>query len=323
MKVLNEIIDKFSDKTIAVIGDAMLDEYIFGDSDRISPEAPIPILDVSGEGIRLGGAANVAQGLVSLGAKVKFVGVVGIDDTAGAVEEAMTACGIGVEGLISDPNRRTTRKTRIIARNQQMIRVDRETRVNLSESTEKMVMERCQDAIKGADAVLLSDYAKGFFSAKIIDVISSGASSMGIPVFADPKPKNIRHFRGMTVITPNKIEAEAVTNIKIEDDQDLQQVADKLISILKCETLLITLGEDGMALRERDKKLIKIPSLAKEVFDVAGAGDTVISVFTLAKTCGASYFQAATLANYAASISVGEVGVVSVSRKQIKDLIAQ
>ncbi len=308
-----EIISNFKNKKILVIGDLILDKYLWGDVERISPEAPVPVVDVKKETINLGGACNVAWNISSLGAQSYIVGVVGKDENGKLLKSLLQEKNINPI-LIEDENRPTTEKTRIIAVSQQLLRIDRESKEKLSQNVKNEILSEVKEIIDNFDAVLISDYGKGVISREIIEI----AINAGKPVFVDPKPSNFSLYKGITIMTPNR--KEAYESIKAEKTKSIESVGRKIMEELGLKQLLITLGGEGMALFENEK-IKKIPAKARKVFDVTGAGDTVISVLAVSKSAGASWEEAATLANYAGGWVVGEIGTVAIDSKTLLSLI--
>ena len=312
-KRAKEIISKFPEKKILVIGDLILDKYLWGEVERISPEAPVPVVDVKKETVNLGGACNVAWNISSLGANSYIVGVVGKDENGQLLKSLLLEKGIKPV-LIEDENRPTTEKTRVIAVSQQLLRIDKESKEKLNENIKKDIIRKVKEIIENFDAVLISDYGKGVISREIIELVISS----GKPVFVDPKPSNFSLYEGITIMTPNK--KEAYESIKASRNSSVEEVGKDIMKILKMDYLLITLGGEGMMLFEKDK-IMKIPAKAKKVFDVTGAGDTVISVLSVAKSAGATWEEAAYLANYAGGWVVGEIGTVAIDRNTLLSLI--
>lgn len=308
------LVPKFKGKKILVVGDIMADDYIWGNVSRISPEAPIPVVEVNKEESRPGGAANVMLNLVELGAKVYAAGVVGADANAHKLERNLKKFGISVEGIIEDRKRPTTVKTRVIAHQQQVVRIDREKKIELSDAVKTRLIECAVKTAKKMDAVIFSDYNKGVLIWETVEKITDAARGKIISV--DPKPANMKIFRNVTIITPNRKEAAEGTGIDIKTEEDIRRAAVSLREMLNVKAVLITRGEDGMTLYD-GHKLETIPTVAREVYDVTGAGDTVVSTATLALAAGASFEEAAVLSNFAAGISVREVGVVTVKPQQL------
>ncbi len=308
-----EIISNFKNKKILVIGDLILDKYLWGEVERISPEAPVPVVDVKKETVNLGGACNVAWNISALGARSYIVGVVGKDENGKLLKSLLKEKSINPI-LIEDESRPTTEKTRIIAVSQQLLRIDKESKEKLSQNVKNGILSKVKEIISDFDAVLISDYGKGVISREIIEL----AINAGKPVFVDPKPSNFSLYKGITIMTPNR--KEAYESIKAEKTEKIENVGKKIMKELGLNQLLITLGGEGMALFE-DEKVTKIPAKAKKVFDVTGAGDTVISVLAVSKTAGASWEEAATLANYAGGWVVGEIGTVAIDSETLLSLI--
>ena len=308
-----DLISKFPDITVAVIGDIILDKYLWGDVERISPEAPVPVVDVKKETVSLGGASNVANNIASLDAKVYMIGVVGDDENAKIIENLLKSKNINPI-LIKDRSRPTIEKTRIIAVSQQLLRIDREDRSKLSTEIEDKIINEIKNIKDKINVFIVSDYGKGVITQRIMDFIKS----LNKPIFVDPKPSNYQLYKHATILTPNK--KEAYESIKADKNTDLEFVGRKIMSDLELNQLLITLGSEGMALFEGDK-IVRIPTKAKKVFDVTGAGDTVISVLALARLAGGTWEESASLANTAAGYVVGEIGTATVSRDILIDLI--
>jgi rfaE bifunctional protein kinase chain/domain len=307
------LISKFPDITVGVIGDIILDKYLWGDVERISPEAPVPVVDVKKETVSLGGASNVANNIASLDAKAYMIGVVGDDENAKIIENLLKSKNINPV-LITDKSRPTIEKTRIIAVSQQLLRIDREDRSKLDTEIEDEIINEIENIKDKINVFIVSDYGKGVITQRIMDFIKS----LNKPIFVDPKPSNYQLYKNTTILTPNK--KEAYESIKADKNTDLEFVGRKIMSDLELNQLLITLGGEGMALFEGDK-ILRIPTKAKKVFDVTGAGDTVISVLALARLAGGTWEESASLANTAAGYVVGEIGTATVSRDILIDLI--
>ncbi len=310
----NGIINKFSEKKILVIGDIMLDEYIIGDVERISPEAPIPVVLAKDRKFVLGGAANTANNLSALGAKTVLCGMLGKDETAKKISSLLEEKKIA-NACISVEGRKTTRKTRIIARNQQMLRVDEEETTPITQSTEKKLLETIAKEIKNSDAIVVSDYAKGLFSKKTARSIISLAKAHGKIVCVDSK--NLKQFRGATLIKPNRKELERETGKTCSTIDACEKAAILLFKKLRPNALLVTMGADGMLLAEA-KNVSRIKSKAAEVFDVSGAGDTVLATATLALASGATMQQAAEIASFAASVVIRKLGTATLNVEELQ-----
>lgn len=306
----SKIVNSFKDKNILIIGDVILDRYIFGKVSRISPEAPVPVVDVVNESFLLGGAANVANNIIALGGKVTVAGVIGKDRAGDVVRDLMTGCNINTDGIVED-NRPTTVKSRVIAHNQQVVRFDREDRRKLEGKSLLSFLGYIKKALPHFDAVIISDYKKGVVSASLVKAVVKFAKHKKTFVAVDPKVGHFHLYKNVSLITPNLMEAAQGSGIEIRDEKSLLKAGKTLLSRLSCTSVLITRGEEGMSLFERDSKGTKvthIPTVAKKVFDVTGAGDTVIATFALARAAGASLQDAAIISNHAAGIVVGEVG---------------
>lgn len=308
-----ELIDHFRSRRIVVLGDLMLDEFIWGQVRRISPEAPVPVVEVMRETWRLGGAGNVVSNLLELGASAAPVGIVGEDEAARIMRDRFAERGADVSHLIPDPARPTTRKTRIVAHSQQMVRADREDRSPIQPPLEGRILDAFDRALAGADAVVISDYDKGLLTPRVLQHAIHAAHAQGKLVCLDPKIRNFLHYANVDVITPNQIEAERASGIEITDDQTLHAAATRIRELLACQNVLITRGEHGMSLLDEQGQLSSIPTVAREVYDVTGAGDTVIATLALALASGAHLPEAAILANHAAGIVVGKIGTATVS----------
>jgi rfaE bifunctional protein kinase chain/domain len=293
---------------VLVIGDVMLDRYLWGQVTRISPEAPVPVVEVETETLRLGGAANVAQNVHALGARPALFGVVG-DDVAGAsLVGTLEAASLPVGGLVTDPERTTTLKTRIVARGQHVVRADQEQRNEISGGTEERIWERVRAALNGAAAVVISDYGKGVVTRRLLERLLPEARSQGIPVCVDPKDTHFYAYTGVAVITPNQHEAAAVLGYRLTGDGALDRGGRELLERLGADSVLITRGEQGMSLFRGDGDRTDFPVVAREVYDVTGAGDTVVGSFAVALAGRAEPREAALIATHAAGLVVAEVG---------------
>jgi D-beta-D-heptose 7-phosphate kinase/D-beta-D-heptose 1-phosphate adenosyltransferase len=313
-----EILNAAKKTRVLVVGDVMLDQFIWGSVSRISPEAPVPVVEFSRESFMPGGAANVARNLVALETPAELLAVIGQDEAGSKLLKLLREQNIGCAGLVGNRARHTSIKTRIVAHQQQVVRIDRETRGALdSKSTAKLLAE-FKTKLSGADAVIVGDYGKGVVTQRLLDEIKSLCRERGVWVSLDPKPVHHLNLSSLSLITPNRKEAFELADLpddtKCENplaDPSLNRVAERLLKELRPAVLLITLGELGMLLCQRDHEPFHIPTVAQEVFDVSGAGDTVIAVFTLAIAAGASPLEAAILSNHAAGIVVGKVGTAT------------
>jgi len=312
-----EIAEEFAGKRIIALGDLMLDEFIFGRVRRISPEAPVPVVDVERQTLALGGAGNVVSNLVALGANAVPLGIVGDDADAHRLRAAFESIGVSTNGLVTDQSRPTTLKTRIIAHNQQVVRADRESRRQIDSEIEDQIVERFQVEARSADALVVSDYSKGLLTANLLSRVLADARERGLIVCLDPKMRNLTSYQPVTVITPNHQEAAEAAGIAIEDEESLIEAGCRILGSIDCRAVLITRGEEGMTLFNGDGKVTHIPTVAREVYDVTGAGDTAIATLTLALAAGASLEEAAVLANHAAGVVVGKLGTATVSGEEL------
>ncbi len=321
MKKLIKIISRFKDAKILVIGDLILDEFIWGVVERISPEAPVPVVKASSQSFMPGGASNVANNICALNGKVDIVGVIGSDLYGNTLREELEGRGIGTEGLIVDKKRPTSLKTRIIAHNQQVVRIDKETDSHIDGKELKQILDYVEEKIKDVDAIVIEDYGKGIITRKLLNSVLSLAKKSKKIISIDPKEDHFSLYKEATVITPNKSELEKATYVKIKDFRALKKAALKLLNKLKTKGVLVTLGEDGMCLFEKNKKITHIPTVAQEIFDVSGAGDTVIAAVTLSLVSGANLIEAAHISNCAAGVVVGKVGVTVCTQDELKDKV--
>jgi len=312
-----KLIEGFSGKRLLVLGDIMLDEFIWGTVSRISPEAPVPVVEIQRESQCLGGAGNVVNNLRALGAQVIPVGVIGNDAAGEKVKAKLEENGTKTAGLIVDSTRPTTIKTRIIAHNQLVVRADRERRSSITPDLEEKLLSSFKRLIEDVSAVIISDYDKGVLTPRVLTEAITLANQRALPICIDPKIRHFAYYRNATVITPNHLEAAAVCRIEIASIEDLVAAAKQISEQLQCQNILITRGEQGMSLFSSDSQITHIPTVAREVYDVTGAGDTVIATLALALTSGASVIEAAILANYAAGIVVGKVGTATTSREEL------
>lgn len=309
-----ELLSRFKELHIVVLGDLMIDAYIWGRVNRISPEAPIPVVEVIKEEARPGGAANVGLNMLAMGAKVDFAGVVGADGNADLLIRSLEARGGGVSAILRSDCRPTTVKTRVIAQHQQMLRIDKERPSPLTGERLEALEAKVRPLLQHAQGLVFSDYDKGVLQASLVSQLTEAAQ--GRVITADPKPRNMGLFRNASLITPNKKEAEGAVGFPLTSEDAVQRAAEQLTRSLSLQAALITRGEEGMSLYD-GLTHSTIPTRAKQVFDVTGAGDTVISVATLALCAGASQLEAATLANIAAGITVAHVGVHTVSPEEL------
>lgn len=314
---LHALLEAFSGCRVLVLGDLMLDRYLWGNVTRISPEAPVPIVDVESETTRLGGAANVANNVLSLGAEPVLVGVVGADHAARLLAAELTAHGVPVDGLVVDTDRPTSIKTRIVARNQQVVRADQESREEVSPAIVARLVQACRARLDGLKACIISDYGKGVITAGLLEALLPELRRAGIPVCVDPKETHFFSYRGVSVITPNLLEAGVAWGRALRTEELLDQAGRELRERLDADAVLITRGEKGMSLFRAARPRLDLPTVAREVYDVTGAGDTVVSTYAVALAAGADHPEAALIANHAAGIVVREVGTAVASRQQI------
>ena len=321
---LTELLDRIGGRSILVIGDLMIDQFVMGTVDRISPEAPVPIVRFDHETWRLGGAANVAHNVVALGGRVDAIGVVGSDPDGARLLADLAGRSIGTAGIISDTSRCTTRKLRVVtSRNQQVARIDYEGDSDIDASIEATVVRRIGELAASAQAIVISDYLKGVVTAQVASAAAEAARAHRIPLLVDPKVPHIDRYGGATVITPNHHEAESVTHMRIRSAADAREAARRFRDRANSDAVLITRGEHGMWFLGPDGKdgrdfEIELPAEAREVADVTGAGDTVISALALAAAAGASLADAARLANRAAGIVVGKFGPATVTVDELR-----
>ncbi|MDD5085660.1 MAG: D-glycero-beta-D-manno-heptose-7-phosphate kinase [Candidatus Omnitrophica bacterium] len=314
------VIERFKQSRVLVVGDFMLDQYIWGDVSRISPEAPVPVVKVERESFMLGGALNVAHNIRSLGGEVMACGVIGRDFRGQMLAKTIRSKKVDCEGIIYDETRPTTMKTRVIARHQQVVRFDREDSRDISKTVLKKIAAYLKKRLPVSSAVIVEDYGKGVVTPALLKEVRRLARLNKKPVVVDPKERHFAYYQGVTAITPNLKEARgAIANPELAASLSLKQLGQALLKKMRTEVILITLGEDGMALFEKGGKMTHIPTLAREVFDVSGAGDTVIAVFSLALAAGSTMKEAAILSNLAAGIVVGKVGTATVSPQELKD----
>ncbi len=314
-----ELVSRMRECRVVVYGDVMLDEFVWGDVTRISPEAPVPVVEIRRESVHLGGAANVLSNLRALGARASLVGVVGQDRAGERVRAELRESGSpdAEESVIVDVSRPTTVKTRIIAHSQLVVRADRERRSPIDGTVEERVVATLRRLLRNADALVVSDYDKGAVTPAALDEVLPAAEAAGVPVLIDPKIRNFDSYRPATLVTPNHHEALKVTNTEDDTDEGVARAARAIRERLGCRSVLITRGERGMMLLEEDGEPVYVPTAAREVFDVTGAGDTVIATLAASIAAGASLTEAAMLANHAAGIVVGKIGTATASAEEL------
>ncbi|MGD8718634.1 MAG: D-glycero-beta-D-manno-heptose-7-phosphate kinase [Candidatus Zixiibacteriota bacterium] len=320
-KELLELLERASATRLLIVGDVMLDHYVFGDAARLSPEAPVPVVRVERDVVRPGGAANTAVNVRALGAEVELASVAGDDDNGRSLRLLLEEEGVYLGGLVVAADRPTTWKGRVIARQQQLVRLDREDDGDLDEKLEAELLGRVAEALPRVGGVILSDYGKGAVTARVAAEVIARAAEAGKIICVDPKTNHFRLYRGVTSMTPNHHEATAAAGIRQADDPTLERTGRALLEMLESASVLITWGERGMVLFGADGTIDRIPTRAREVYDVAGAGDTVIATFAAALAAGGSHLASAQLANFAASVVVAKVGTATATPEEIGQAI--
>jgi len=309
-------------RRVLVLGDVMLDEFIWGRVARISPEAPVPVVEVLGQSFHLGGAGNVAANVRALGGRAMLAGVVGEDAAGARVSEALVEAGIDSRLVVADRGRPTTVKTRIVAHSQQVVRTDREDSTDVAAATERALLEHVRRELPSAGALVVSDYQKGAVTATVLRRTLDLARRQRVPVLVDPKVRHFRRYRRVAVVTPNLLEAEQATGILLRDQEAVEKAGRRILKMLECRAVLLTRGENGLALLERGRPAVHVPASAREVFDVTGAGDSVIATMALALAARAKMPEAAALANAAAGVVVGKVGTAQASPAEVLAALA-
>lgn len=322
-----EILEQFDRSKVLVIGDIMVDHFIWGSVSRISPEAPVPVVEVARESLLLGGSGNVLNNIIALGGRPSLAGIIGRDDMGAWLVRKLKEIEVDTGGLVTEKGRPTTLKTRIVAHHQQMVRFDRESRRKISAAGTRKILDHIEGVKDEVRAVIVSDYNKGVISESLLKGIREITSGNPVTICVDPKQNDFSLYRGVDVITPNHHEAarafglEQINGSEAPSETRIAKEAMNCLKRLDIKALLITRGEEGMSLFENGGRVIHIPAAAKEVFDVTGAGDTVIGVFALSLAAGASFQEAAVLANHAAGIVVGKVGTATVSREELQRVL--
>ncbi|MGO9932824.1 MAG: D-glycero-beta-D-manno-heptose-7-phosphate kinase [Steroidobacteraceae bacterium] len=317
---LIEILDRVHAVRVLVLGDVMLDRFVYGTVARVSPEAPIPVLEVSRSVDSAGGAANVARNVAAIGASVTLVGVTGNDPWAADLRRQIASSPMIEAQLIVDSQRPTTVKTRYVADGQQMLRADRELRTDLSEDVETRILAQFEDSLRRADVVVLSDYAKGVLSERITRAVIKAIRDAHKPVIVDPKARDLRKYTGATVLTPNRLELQAACGFDCATDEAVESAARPFLDNDICAAMVVTRGKDGMSVIGKGQAAVHLRTMARQVFDVSGAGDTAVAAMSLGIAAGASIVSASTLANLAAGIVVGKLGTAVVT---VSELIEQ
>lgn len=324
LKRVRQIAEGSLNARILVIGDLMLDQFVWGNVRRISPEAPVPVVEFERESFMPGGAANVARNLTALQVPTELFGIVGRDETAHRLKQLLVEQGVVCNGVIGDGSRPTSIKTRIIAHQQQMVRVDRESIAPLEPKALRRLLSALEERVYQADAVIVGDYGKGVVTQQMLDAVKAICRERGVWLSLDPKPVNGLDLSGLSLITPNRKEAfelagkrDGPRGTSPLEDNALIEVANTLLERLRPALLLITLGDQGMLLCHRGEKAFHIPTVAQEVYDVSGAGDTVIGSFTMAIAAGASPVEAAIISNHAAGVVVGKLGTATLTQEEL------
>ena len=318
---LKKVISEFKRARVLVIGDLILDEFLWGDVSRISPEAPVPVVWVRKESFMPGGASNVANNLRSLGANVHSVGVIGDDERGSILKGELKTSGINTDGIFVDASRPTTLKTRVVAGHQQVVRIDKEKIEPLGGELVSRMAEYVSEVIDEIDAIIIEDYGKGVITPRLLEKVVALAKRKKKIISVDPKEEHFKYYRGISVITPNNHEASKAVGFPIKDEASLERAGKALLSKVGCRIALITLGENGMAVFQKNKSMEHIPTVAQEVFDVSGAGDTVIASYTLSLASGGSPTESAYISNFAAGIVVGKIGIAIVTPEELTDRI--
>lgn len=317
---LGNILERFEKARLLVVGDVVLDEYLKGDVERVSPEAPVPVVHVYEESIVLGGAGNVVRNIAALGGGCAFGTVVGDDEDGRRVKILLEELGVDRRGVVVAPGRPTTRKTRVIAQTQQVVRYDRETVEGLPKEVEHALVTRVAELSGGADGAILEDYGKGLFTESVATALMQHLRDAGVPAYVDPKSEFAR-FRGAALLKPNLREAEAFARLRVNGADDLQQVAQRMRSEVGPADIVITRGGEGMTVFEGEQPGLHVPTTTREVFDPQGAGDTTIAALALALRAGASLLEAAVIANAAACVVAGKVGTATATPGEVLEML--
>jgi rfaE bifunctional protein kinase chain/domain len=318
---LQGLYDRFAGRKIAVVGDLMLDRYFWGSVGRISPEAPVPVVEVESESTRLGGAANVANNIASLGGIPVMIGVIGNDAAGQTLKKLIEDLGFPSSGVVTDASRLTTVKTRVIAHNQHVVRIDHEEKADIGDKVQQTLLATLEHQLDSIDGIILEDYNKGVLVKSLITRIIEAAKIKRKIITVDPKFNHFFDYHGVTVFKPNRKETEEALGTRLNSDLSIERAGKELLNRLNAENVLLTLGEKGMTLFERNGAMTNVPTAARQVADVSGAGDTVISTLTISLASGADIRESATLANVAGGIVCGEVGIVPIDRKMLFETV--
>jgi D-beta-D-heptose 7-phosphate kinase/D-beta-D-heptose 1-phosphate adenosyltransferase len=314
--MMKKIFDRFGQTGILVIGDLMVDQYVWGKVSRISPEAPVPVVEVTKENLLLGGAANVAHNVQSLGGKVFIAGVTGRDETGKILVNKLKESGLDIDGIVIDGDRPTTVKTRVIAHSQQVVRFDREVKDEIRGPVLSMIIDYVRMRLPEIGGIIISDYAKGLITRRLVRKVLEVTAGKKF-VAADPKTGHFPYYRDVDLITPNTSEASFGSGVEITDKVSLETAGKILLKKLRAGAVIITRGDEGMSIFEKSGKITHIPTCAREVYDVSGAGDTVIAALTLSKAAGAGLPEAAMIANHAAGVVVAKIGTAVASKQEV------
>ena len=318
---ISSIVQRFAGKRIAVIGDLMVDRYYWGAVRRVSPEAPVPVVEIDTESVRLGGAANVANNIRSLGGTPVVIGIIGDDHVGTVLRDLVHEAGFDGSGLVVDTSRPTTVKTRVIAQGQHVVRIDNESKAPCSASLRQQLVDSIAHEIPGLDGIIIEDYNKGVVSRELIHDVVALATEHRKIITVDPKFDNFLEYKNVTVFKPNRREAEEVLGGRLRSVEDVERAGKELLRLLGAANVLLTRGEDGMSLFESNGGVYHLPSVAANVQDVSGAGDTVISTLTMALVSGANIRDACVLANCASGVVVGAVGIVPIRPDELRDAV--
>ena len=321
MKFLMQNLENFSNVKVLVVGDVMLDRFWWGNVSRISPEAPVPVVNLENTSLAAGGAANVAANVAGLGADAFLIGVIGDDDEAQLFPEILKNTNVSSEFLVTIPTRQTTIKTRVIAHSQQVVRIDQETKKGLNHIEEQMIWEKIETLTGETDIFIVSDYAKGVLTDNLLARLITTARELNKKVLVDPKGKNFMKYKGATLLTPNQREAAEACNLDETEPEVVEKSGGMLLKNLSLEALLVTQGEKGMSLFHRNEKKTHLNSSAREVYDVTGAGDTVIASLAVALAAGSDFYEAANIANISAGLVVEQIGTTAISTKMLRETL--
>ncbi len=318
---LTQYFQRFSRARILVLGDLILDHYVWGKVHRVSPEAPVPVVHVDSESYRMGGAANVYHNIMTLGGQAELCGVVGADQVGKQFLADIRRSSSGSSGVFIDASRPTIKKTRVVAHNQQIVRFDVEQRHDISSQLAHKILRHVASRLPDLSCLVVSDYAKGTITGELMKAIQNLADENDVPIVVDPKVEHMAYYEGVTVITPNHLEAKQAAGFLPTQDVPIEHIGLSLQQRLRCQAVVVTRGEEGMSIFERNGQSWTIPAVARQVYDVTGAGDTVVSTLALAISAKASLPDAAMLANQAAGIVVGMVGTATVTRAQLQEVL--